>query len=602
MASSKSTRRSSKLAVSQWIIGRLASVPRRLVFMSLLAGVLAAIVPAVSVRAIQGLASNVDSRTSAIISLALVAAVFGFSSVLQQANYALARRVAMRVDAGAADVLNSALADSSASSFLRPDWMSELHSARECVSEGKVSTSLQGHINIAFAAVTAVSLVASLWWISPAGALISILAAAPALVTYGWYGKQESKLWPTTAACYRRAAYFDEHLAHPRHSIELIATGGAKVLAGGARESRAKGLSVRDRLENLSILSDTVAGFASSLCLLLALYLFWSSRDGQPVDLAAGVVGIVSGMSAMSGLGYQVGELATSVPAVRQFMDFLAKDARPRDGARASEEPGRQMRALEARSVTLQYPASSTPVVSALSVRMEAGAILAIVGGNGAGKTTLVRALAGILPPVSGECVLTFADRSTTSPSSATVAFLGQDFGRYELTVREYLNLGSCEEGTDEQLFDMLARVRLDEKIRELPNGLDTQLGSSWGGIDFSGGQWQKLAIARLFILNRPVWILDEPTSVIDAESEAEIFALLQRECSERCIIVVTHRVSTLTRMNDIVVMDNGAMVQRGSFDELRASHGRFREMFRAQLAEAEKLTGFAHDPSKSFE
>lgn len=602
MASSDSTPRSSTLAVSQWIIGRLTSVPRRLVCMSLLAGVLAAIVPAVSVRAIQGLASNLDSRSSAFASLALVAAVFGFSSVLQQANYALARRVAMRVDADAADALNSTLADSSAVAFLRPDWMSDLHAARECVSEGKVSTALQGHINIALAAVTAISLVASLWTISPAGALISILAAIPALVTYGWYGKQESKLWPTTAAHYRRAAYFDEHLAHPRHSIELIATGGAQVLAGGARQSRAKGLGVRDRLENLSILSDTVAGFASSLCLLLALVLFWSSRNGQPVDLAAGVVGIVSGMSAMSGLGYQVGELATSVPAVRLFRDFLTKDTHPTDGARTVGGPRSQMRSLEARGVTLQYPASSVPVVSDLSMRMDAGALLAIVGGNGAGKTTLVRSLAGILPPVSGECALTFADRSTVSPSSATVAFLGQDFGRYELTVREYLNIGSHEESTDERLFDVLTRVRLDEKNRELPDGLDTQLGSSWGGIDISGGQWQKLAIARLFLLDRLVWILDEPTSAIDAESEAEIFALLQRECTERCIIVVTHRVSTLTRMNDIVVMEGGAIAQRGSFDELRASQGRFREMFRVQLAEAERLTGFSHDPSESLE
>lgn len=474
--------------------------------------------------------------------------------------------------------------------------MDEVITARQCFSEGKTSTALQGLLNILFSVITAVTLVGALWEISPPGALVAVCAAFPVLMTYAWYGKQESRVWPTAARHSRRAAYFDEQLAHPRNAVELASTGGGRVFADASKESRRLATTVRDRLENLSVVSDSAAGLGSSVFLLIALVLFWQGGKGTAVDMAAGIVGIVSGMGAMSGLGYQVGELATSIPAVGRFRRFLGDDSHSQAISVGIPSNARRVVQAVAQDLAVAYPSHRELTVSGVNLRVRCGHMVAIVGGNGAGKTTLVRALSGVLPPAQGSCTLTMDNGDVVAPGPDTVAFLGQDYGRYELTIREYLSLGMNHVPHDVALWEALTRVRLDGHVRKLPSQLDNQLGSSWGGVDLSGGQWQRLAIARLFLLDRPMWILDEPTSSIDAEVEVEIFDLLQAECRDRCIIVVTHRASTLTHMDDIVVMDQGRIVQRGTFDQLVHRDGRLREMFRGQLEEVRRLVGI--DPT----
>jgi ATP-binding cassette subfamily B protein len=213
--------------------------------------------------------------------------------------------------------------------------------------------------------------------------------------------------------------------------------------------------------------------------------------------------------------------------------------------------------------------------------------MIALVGSNGAGKTTTVNALIGVVQPTSGTVLVD--GRSVKFPVSrdhgSEFGLLSQEFGRYEFTVRTAVGLGTPrQELTDDAVWAALDAARIGNLVRGLPDGLDTQLGQQWGGIGLSGGQWQRLALARIWLRDAGIWILDEPTSAIDAEAEAEIFAELQQGKEDRITIVVSHRAWTLRGMDRIYVFDRGRIIQVGNYHALLDRPGRFAELFAEQL------------------
>lgn len=177
------------------------------------------------------------------------------------------------------------------------------------------------------------------------------------------------------------------------------------------------------------------------------------------------------------------------------------------------------------------------------------------------------------------------AGRLSEAQRLAHFGLLTQEFGRYEFTVRDVIMLGTPTTGIDDHdLWSALESARAADLVRALPDQLDTQLGQQWGGVGLSGGQWQRLALARVCLRNAGIWVLDEPTSAIDAEAEREIFAQLQHSRADRITIVVSHRAWTLRGMDQIYVFDQGRIVQTGRYEELLAEPGRFSELFAGQL------------------
>jgi ATP-binding cassette subfamily B protein len=161
---------------------------------------------------------------------------------------------------------------------------------------------------------------------------------------------------------------------------------------------------------------------------------------------------------------------------------------------------------------------------------------------------------------------------------------LTQEFGRYEFTVRETVSLGSTRTNiSDADLWRALDAAHASEFVRTMPGGLNAQLGEQWGGVGVSGGQWQRLALARIYLRDAPIWVLDEPTSAIDAETEYEVFRELQATKDKRITIVVSHRAWTLKGMDRIYVLDAGEVVECGTYEALSAAGGRFAEMFAEQ-------------------
>lgn len=487
-----------------WVFRNIRIVNPALSISSLLVSLIASLVPALSVWSVQQL-GNADSGAQ-IWPIVLVAVVFGLANGAQQVNYALSRKLALRVEVGCANKLNQRLIQCAPIDFWAEEQMQQILAARQCITEKKTSSALQGIINICLAVVTVVTLLICLWDISAAGAIVAVLAVFPIMASYAWYGAKESQMWPELSKHARRAKYFEEELSNPRSAVELLAINGGKFFAKKSRHSENEHAQIQNRLENYAVASDLIAGTISTICLLSSLVIFVTSNRATPINLAACVAGVLSGMTAIAGLGYQVGELASALPAVSQMRSWLESKS---EAVNADDQqlPGELCpAALVARNISVSYPKSKN-IVNDITLEVSKGVITALVGANGAGKTSLVRALSGLITPSAGNCVLQLVDGHQLLPDSSNLCLLGQDFGRYELTVREYLQLGVGKPKTDQQLWQALRTVRLADQVAKLSGGLDAQLGTSWGGVDLSGGQWQKIAIARLFILDRPIWI-----------------------------------------------------------------------------------------------
>ena len=244
---------------------------------------------------------------------------------------------------------------------------------------------------------------------------------------------------------------------------------------------------------------------------------------------------------------------------------------------------------IEFDDVTFQYPTATERAVAGLSFRIEPGELVALVGDNGGGKTSLVKLLMRFYDPQHGAVRIGGVDLRDVDPSEvrARVGVLFQDFGRYELSARDNVVFGRPErEANDGEIEDVLAAARADAVVKTLRDGLDSKVGRLFeGGHDLSGGEWQRLALARLLFRDADIWILDEPTSALDPEAEAAIFAELRESLAGRMGIVISHRFSTVRIADRIAVISGGRVSESGTHEELLAAGGRYAELFEIQAA-----------------
>jgi len=240
---------------------------------------------------------------------------------------------------------------------------------------------------------------------------------------------------------------------------------------------------------------------------------------------------------------------------------------------------------IEFRNVSFNYP-KGQKVLDGVSFVIEPGESVALVGHNGAGKTTIVKLLCRFYDVSDGEILINDINiKDLDLPR--WYKFLGtlfQEFVRYHFTVRENIFLGAPEKKDENAMIEAARKSGAAEFIEQLPKKYDTILGKEFeDGEELSGGQWQKLAIARAFYEEPPVLILDEPTSAIDAEAEYEIFNNLEKQYKNKTLILVSHRFSTVRNANKIVVIDHGKIVESGSHQELMKLDGQYAKLFSIQ-------------------
>jgi ATP-binding cassette subfamily B protein len=238
-------------------------------------------------------------------------------------------------------------------------------------------------------------------------------------------------------------------------------------------------------------------------------------------------------------------------------------------------------------NVGFRYPGAERWAVRGLSFTLRAGETLALVGENGAGKTTLVKLLARLYDPDEGRILLDGHDLRDYDLTQlrAAVGVIFQDFVRYHLSAADNIAVGQIDARDDrERIVAAAERSLADEVIRRLPKGYEQMLGKRFGnGVDLSGGEWQKIAIARAYLREAQLLILDEPTAALDARSEFEVFQRFKELSEARTTVLISHRFSTVRMADRILVLRGGRIEEIGSHVELLAAGGLYAELFNLQ-------------------
>jgi ATP-binding cassette, subfamily B, bacterial len=438
--------------------------------------------------------------------------------------------------------------------------------------------------------VTAAVVIAHLsWWFLP----LLLLAVLPA----GWvrlqWGRAADRFWGKQGLDRRIQFRTTSLFELPRTSMELRLNGSSSYLLDLVRqlqERHQRGLFALRR--GYSRLELATSWIESGVRLGLELNLIGRVLAGR---LALGSYTFYTTSfgrfsNAVSSALREFGDISENVLVIRDIHTVLDMKPQLVSAVNARVLPAGLVPRIEFRDVSFTYPGAAEPVFERLSLTIEPGQTVALVGENGAGKSTLIKLLARLYDVDSGAILVDGTDvRELDLPSWRTnLGVLLQDFNQYPFTARENVELGRIEAAGDQRRVKRaLQQADAAELVASWPKQLEQPLTKLYDdGLDLSGGQWQRLALARAFFRSAGVLVLDEPTSAVDARAEAQIFEELMAHQEGKTTIIISHRFSTVRRAGRIYVLERGRLIEQGSHAELmRVQGGMYRRLFELQAA-----------------
>jgi ATP-binding cassette, subfamily B, bacterial len=440
-------------------------------------------------------------------------------------------------------------------------------------------------------------------------ALVGVVSAASALVPYGaWivpvviasalprlyvrsrFGEMQWSMYGSGAPDARKLRYFGDLLSSPPalRELKVFRTAPALLVRYAELQERILQLGKRplDRYRRLGVIAPVIEAavvFAIGWIVLpevttgalsVGSFAFFITMLQQLATQAA-----ESGT--MAGMTYETTLYIRHWNELMALPRLISEPLAPRRFARVA--PPR----IEFRDVSFGY-GNGRDVLARLSFVIEPGESVALVGVNGAGKSTIIKLLCRFYDVTAGQILINGVDLRELALEHwhAHLGTLFQDFVQYKLAVRDNVLLGDPERVDEDAMREAIRKAGASALVDALPGRHDQILGSELGdGEQLSGGQWQKLAIARAFYQGAPILIMDEPTSAIDAEAELEIFEHLEAAYRDKTLILVSHRFSTVRNADRILVIEDGRIVEQGSHDELVEQAGRYASMFASQAA-----------------
>ncbi|MBW3609013.1 MAG: ABC transporter ATP-binding protein/permease [Actinobacteria bacterium] len=336
---------------------------------------------------------------------------------------------------------------------------------------------------------------------------------------------------------------------------------------------------------------DVLATLASSAVVaggvVFILWLHFSQRISLAETIAAAGALLLM-LPRMNMLTGAVGQLHENALFVEDLWSFVAVESRQRTPDSPAAMPA-TLAAVRVDDVTFRYRDGAAPVLRGVSIEIRLGETVAVVGENGAGKTTLAKLLCRLYDPESGTITWDGRDLRTCDPYDlrTRIAVVFQDFVRYDLSARENIGFGDVDAIENAAaIAEAARRAGAADFLTRLPDGYETRLGRRFlDGHDLSIGQWQRVALARVFFRDAPLVIMDEPTASLDARSEHELFKTMRGLFDDRAVLLISHRFSSVRMADRIYVLRDGAVVEVGTHDELIASDGLYAELFGLQAA-----------------
>ena len=333
-----------------------------------------------------------------------------------------------------------------------------------------------------------------------------------------------------------------------------------------------------------SVMSALTAGAVGFLVWLVSTHRLSLAGAG------AAAAALVMLGTQLQGVATSAGQLFESSLFIEDFNSFVRSMplmlVRAKGGG---ETPPERFDVIRAEGITFTYPSRDEPSLKEATVEIRSGEVVALVGENGSGKTTLAKVLAGLYRPDAGTIFWDGLDTANFDPQKwrERVAVLFQDYVRYFLTVRENVGVGRWERMDDAAAIERAAKqAGIHDVFAGLAKGYDSLLGPEFlGGVDISGGQWQRIALARAFFRDAPLIILDEPTAALDPRSEAALFASIRQLFAGRSTLLISHRFSSVRSADRIYVLADGRVVESGTHSVLMQQKGLYAELFTLQAA-----------------
>src|SRR5260221_6935902 len=475
--------------------------------------------------------------------------------------------------------------------FYNSDWHDRLGRAKRDVSwrPGDLTWSVLGLSGNIVTIILMASLLASLHYVL---VILALLAAALSLALesrvtsrlYNFYYKETPEQ--------RERDYLGGLLSQPRTTKEIRAYVLADYLLGRHRKLSDDLFKQRERMYRSGTRVSILTGLVTGTTLALA-YLFVAVKGVAGSIDPGGVVLVIGAFTSVSGTLGQISSTFVAVDQHTTFLDdyfsFLSIESLVPVPAKPLAVPTRLDEGIEFDNVTFSFPGGTEPAVTGLNLHIRSGELIALVGENGAGKSTLVKLLLRFYDASQGSVRIGGVDVKDFDPETLRnrIGVLFQDYASYELTIRENVVMGRPDVPADDQrVMKALRDSRSEWLAKKMANGLDSKVGRLFeGGHDLSGGEWQRLALARIMYRDADIWILDEPTSSLDPEAEAGIFAELKENLKGRIGIVISHRFSTVRIADRIAVIADGHVTELGTHEELLEAQGRYAKLFQLQAA-----------------
>jgi ATP-binding cassette subfamily B protein len=438
-------------------------------------------------------------------------------------------------------------------------------------------------------AISLVSYGSLLAHFSPWAVAVLLLAGLPAFIAEAKFSGDAFRLFRWRSPETRMQIYLETVLAREDHAKEVKLFGlGARLLERYREIFRRlyqedKALTVRRDLWGFAL------GLIGSAALYGAYAWIAISAVRQLISLGQMTMYVAlfrQGQSTVTAILTAVGGMYEDNLYLSTLYEYLETEVlRPGGTAVRGPHPEDGVRFED---VSFTYPGAEAPALEHITLQLVPGTSLALVGENGSGKTTLIKLLTRLYAPSSGRIVLDGRDLAEWEEGALRerIGVIFQDFARYQMLVGENVGAGDERFFEDEGRWrEAAAKGRASDFIDTLPAGYQTQLGKWFkDGRELSGGQWQKIALSRAFMRSRAdILVLDEPTAAMDAQAEAEVFEHFRQLARERITILISHRFSTVRMADQIVVLNSGHIVERGSHEELMRLNGRYAHLFTLQ-------------------